>query len=132
MKRTVAFSLALAPLALMGCTEAKTGQTPPVSPAAEVIGAAQDCLTINQFSNTRIRNDWTIDFLAPAGNKVWRVTLPNRCPGLKSADSFTYATSLTQLCSTDIIYPLVRYGSDYQRGAGCGMGQFVPVKLSGK
>ncbi|HKT86526.1 MAG TPA: hypothetical protein VJQ77_10625 [Novosphingobium sp.] len=130
MNRTAALSISLAPLALVACTQGEARQTPPVQPAAEAIGPELDCLQVTQFSNTRIRDDRTIDFFGGAGSKVWRVTLPNSCPGLKSADSFTYETSLTQLCRQDIIYPLHRYGSSLQRGAGCGMGSFVPVKLA--
>ncbi len=132
MNRTALLPISLAPFVLMGCTPEEARQAPPVSPAAEVIGEARDCLSLTQFSNTRIRDDWTIDFIGGAGNNVWRVTLPNRCSGLKSADKFTYETSLTQLCRTDIIYPLQQYGSSLQRGAGCGMGPFVPVKLVGQ
>jgi len=126
-KRTTAM-IVLAPLALAACTQGEPRKVPPPSPAAEAIGEPLDCLSITQFSSTKIRDDRTIDFMA-VGNKVWRVTLPNSCPGLKSDDAFTYATSLTKLCSTDIIYPLRHYGGRYERGPGCGMGQFVPVKL---
>ena len=126
-KRTAAM-IALAPLALAACTQGEPRKVPPPSPAAEVIGEARDCLPITQFSSTKIRDDRTIDFMGGA-SKVWRVTLPSSCPGLKSDDAFTYETSLSQLCSTDIIYPLRHYGNTYERGPGCGMGQFVPVKL---
>lgn len=132
MKRVAVLSLPLAPLALAACTGEEPREMPPVSPAAEVIGEARDCLPLTQFSNTRIRDDRTIDFIGGAGNKVWRVTLPNRCSGLKSADTFSYKTSLSQLCRTDIIYPLHQTGGRYERGAGCGMGPFVPVKLVGQ
>ena len=128
MKR-FALAVACAPLALGACTQAEPAKMPAVTPAAEVVGEARDCLSVTQFNNSRIRNDWTIDFYG-SGDKVWRVTLPNRCSGLRSADSFTYETSLTQLCKHDIIYPLMNYGGTLQRGAGCGMGPFVPVKLA--
>ena len=127
MKR-FALALAFTPLALAGCTEGEPGKMPAVTPAAEVVGEARDCLGINQFNSSKIRNDWTIDFFS-TGGKVWRVTLPNRCNGLRMADSFTYETALTQLCKFDIIYPLQQIGGSLQRGAGCGMGPFVPVKL---
>ncbi|WP_395328771.1 hypothetical protein WBP06_13740 [Novosphingobium sp. BL-8H] len=123
-------ALAIAPLALTACSDQEAKPPPPVSPAAEAIGPAQDCLPLSQFSNTRIRDDWTIDFMSGTGNRVWRVTLPNRCSGLRSADSFTYGTSLSQLCRQDIIYPLMRVGSGFQRGGGCGLAPFVPVKLA--
>ncbi|WP_067732452.1 hypothetical protein [Novosphingobium naphthalenivorans] len=121
--------LVLAPLALAACTQGEPRKMPPPSPAAEAVGPALNCLSVTQLSSSKIRDDQTIDFFG-AGGRVWRVTLPNRCSGLKAADSFTYETSLSQLCRTDIIYPLNRYGGQLQRGPGCGMGPFVPVKLS--
>jgi len=117
-------------LALSACMQGETRETPPPSPAAEAIGKALDCLPLTQFSNTRIRDDRTIDFIGGAGNKVWRVTLPNRCSGLRSANTVTYETSLSQLCRQDIIYPLQQYGNSWQRMGGCGLGPFVPVKLA--
>ncbi|MBO9725354.1 MAG: hypothetical protein J7530_13330 [Novosphingobium sp.] len=124
------FVLLLSPLALAACSDHEPSPPPPPSPAAEATASAQDCLPLTQFSSTRIRDDWTIDFIGGAGNRVWRVTLPNRCAGLKSADSFTYATSLSQLCQQDVIYPLNRVGGGFQRGGGCGLAPFTPVKLS--
>ncbi|AXB75693.1 hypothetical protein [Novosphingobium sp. P6W] len=122
---------ALLLLALVAaCTQGEMGETPAPSPVAEAIGEPRDCLPLTQFSNTRIRDDHTIDFIGGAGNKVWRVTLPNRCNGLKSADTFTYETSLSQLCRQDIIYPLQQLGGSFQRGPGCGLAPFVPVKLA--
>ena len=129
MKAIRPIALLAVPLALAACTQRPPGEAPAVEPAAEAIGAAQDCLPLTQFSSSQIRDDWTIDFIGGAGNRVWRVTLPNRCNGLKAADKFTFETSLTQLCKQDIIYPLNQYGSSLQRSAGCGMGEFVPVKL---
>lgn len=127
--RHISFSLILAPLALAACSNQPPAPPPAPSPAAKVVGAAQDCLPLHQFSQTRIRDDWTIDFMSTAGNKAWRVTLPSRCPGLKSADSFTYETSLSQLCRQDIIYPLIRIGNSVQRGASCGLAPFTPVEM---
>lgn len=129
MKTIHLAGLVAVPLVLSACTGQKPAPPSPVTPAAEAIGPAQDCLLRTQFSQTRIRDDYTIDFINGTGSRVWRVTLPYRCNGLKSADSFTYETSLSQLCSTDIVYPLRQYGNRLERGPGCGMGSFVPVKL---
>lgn len=123
-------AMLLTPLALVACTPDDLANTPPPAPAATQIGAALDCLPLTRFNNSRIRDDRTIDFFAGAGSQVWRVTLPNGCPGLKSANTFAYETSLTQLCRQDIIYPLQQFGGSYQRMGGCGMGAFVPVKLA--
>jgi hypothetical protein len=120
--------IAIAPLALAACTQEDPSKRPAVAPAAKIVGEAESCVPVNLLRESRIRDDWTIDFTR-SGNRAWRVTLPNRCSGLKSADAFTYATSLSQLCSTDIIYVLERWGGDLRKGAGCGMGTFVPVEL---
>ena len=128
MKARSILILAVAPLALGACSYDRPSAPPPPAPAAKVVGEAQSCIPITQISSTRIRDDWTIDFMGP-GDKVWRNTLPNRCPGLKSDDAFTYETSLSQLCSTDIIHVLRTGAGRLERGAGCGLGQFVPVSL---
>lgn len=134
MKKGAAAVLLLSPFALSACSQGEarktSNATSAVTPAAEVIGKPLDCLPITQFSNTRIRDDQTIDFMSGAGGRVWRVTLPNKCNGLRSANTFTYETSLTQLCRQDIIYPLQQLGNQWQRMGGCGMGPFVPVKLA--
>ena len=126
MKALACSMLALAPLALAGCTETAPRERPAVAPAAKVVGEPQSCVQLAQIRETRIRDDWTIDFIA--GNRVWRNTLTSRCPGLRSENGFTYETSLSQLCSTDIVYVLQTAGG-LHRGPGCGLGQFVPVQL---
>jgi hypothetical protein len=135
MKTRHFVTLSTLPLVMGACTS--DADNPPRSaaasaatPAAEAIGPALDCLPLTQFNNSRIRDDRTIDFIGGAGNKVWRVTLPNRCAGLKAANAFTYETSLSQLCKLDIIYPLNQFGNTLQRGPGCGLAPFVPVKLT--
>ena len=73
---------------------------------------------------TRVRNDRTIDFYANGG-KVYRNVLPYSCPSLGFEERFSYKTSLSQLCSTDIITVLTSPG--IKRGASCGLGKFQPV-----
>jgi len=131
MKKRLLMTAPLAALALSGCMQGEARDKPPVSPAAKIVGEAENCIPLTQIRSSRIRDDWTIDFEGP-GSKVWRNTLPNRCPGLRSADKFTYETSLSQLCSTDIIYVLQDFGGRLERGAGCGLGQFVPVRYEAK
>ncbi len=120
---------ALAALPLAACAaEERPADRPAVAPAARVIGAAETCIPLSGLRETRIRDDWTIDFVGN-GNRVWRNTLNARCPGLRANDGITYETSLTQLCSTDIVYVLDRIGGTPRRGAACSIGQFVPVEL---
>lgn len=131
MKPQARFTLALLPLALAACSQERPAERPAVSPAAELIGKAESCIPIAWFNETRIRDDWTIDFIG-SGGRAWRNTLPHRCPGLRAENALTYETSLSQLCSTDIVYVLRNYAGTPERGPGCGLGPFVPVKLTKK
>jgi hypothetical protein len=86
----------------------------------------KSCLRITDLRNTDIIDDWTIVFHT-SGRDVYLNRLPNRCPGLRAADAFTYSTSLNVLCNTDIIAPLYRLGGGFTRGVSCGLGRFEPT-----
>lgn len=125
-----AAAMALA-AALAACTyqsREATGRAKAI-PAARVSGADQSCIPLAQIRETRVRDGRTIDFLS--GSRTgWRNVLPTECPSLAYEEAFTYATSLSQLCSTDIIYPLQHWGGQLQRGPGCGLGSFTPIELT--
>lgn len=131
MKARVILISALIPATLAACAQQKPEERPVVAPAAEVIGEPVSCIPLHQINQTLIRDDWTIDFVG-AGGKAWRNTLTSRCPTLKSEDAITYETSLSQLCSTDIVYVLRHVGGGLDRGPACSLGKFVPVKLEKK
>ena len=125
-----AFALPL--LALAACAPIAEPEDPsldPDVPAARVVGEAESCLPLSQIRTSRVRSDRVIDFEV-TGGRIYRSTLPNRCPQLGFERAFTYETSLTQLCSTEIIYVLVDRGIGIDRGAGCGLGKFVPVEYT--
>jgi ethanolamine utilization protein EutP (predicted NTPase) len=61
------------------------------------------------------------------GGKIYRNTLPHSCPGLGFEEKFMYKTSLSQLCSVDIITVLHNAGG-LNRGASCGLGKFQPME----
>jgi hypothetical protein len=63
-----------------------------------------------------------------SGKRWYRNTLPQSCPSLGFEERFGYATSLSELCSVDII--TVLYATPVSRGASCGLGKFQPVELS--
>jgi hypothetical protein len=98
----------------------KSAQEAPVTPA----GPSRSCIPLTGIDHTRVRNDRTIDFYM-LGHKVYRNVLPQPCPELGFEERFGYETSLSQLCSTDII--TVLHDSPPVRGASCGLGQFQPV-----
>ncbi|MEA3388296.1 hypothetical protein [Sphingobium sp. CCH11-B1] len=94
-------------------------------------GKPVDCIQLSAIRTTQVRDDRTIDFIMN-GNKVYRNILPNSCPTLGFEKRFSYRTSLSQLCSVDIITVLYNVGSSLQPGASCGLGQFQPMARAGK
>ena len=93
-------------------------------PAAVPAGPVVDCISIVGL-RSQVRSDDVIDFTA--GRRTWRNTLPaGGCPSLGFERRFAYATSLSQLCSSDII--TVLQGPGIRRGASCGLGKFQPIE----
>lgn len=90
-------------------------------------GKPVNCVHIRQIRNTEVRDDKTIDFHM-LGGKIYRNTLPHSCPSLGFEEKFMYKTSLSQLCSVDIITVLHSAGGGVDRGASCGLGKFQPMK----
>lgn len=99
------------------------------TPAVKVVGEPVNCLPIQSIRESRVRDDWTIDFRTN-NNRWYRNTLPNRCNGLGFERAFSYATSLSQVCNVDIITVIANTGGPgpINRGS-CGLGQFTPVEL---
>ncbi len=93
---------------------------------AKPAGEAVDCLPLRQIRRSEVRDERTIDFFT-GGRRTYRNTLPNSCPGLNLERAFSYRTSLTQLCSVDIITVVSRTPGG--PGASCGLGKFQPVEL---
>ncbi len=128
MRLSAYATLIAASIALIGTAasaETRAERRAAALAAAQPAGEAVDCVPIRQIRNTRVRSDGVIDFFM-AGRKVYRNTLPNSCPQLGSEEAFSYSTSLSQLCSTDII-TVLHTGGGAMRGASCGLGKFQPV-----
>ena len=120
--RSLPIALALiAPLALGAARDRNA------VPDATPIGKPVSCIPIRSITQSVVRSDQVIDFKT-IGRRVYRNTLPQGCPGLKFEGRFGYTTSLSQLCSNDII--TVLYITPLQSGASCGLGQFQPVELA--
>lgn len=127
MKRAAIFATAAFALTLwMQGAHAKRDTTPP---AATPAGKALSCIPLRQIRNTRVYGDNVIDFHMN-NRKVYRNTLPYACNGLGFEERFSYKTSLSQLCSTDII-TVLRTPPSVQ-GPSCGLGQFQPVTIAKK
>ena len=92
---------------------------------AKAVGASQDCVRRSDISNTRIRDEKTIDFVM-RGQQVYRNVLPYSCSGLATYDSFSYSTATDRLCSVDTITVRTTDGSP---GPTCGLGKFQRIEL---
>lgn len=132
MKR---MTLILATAVLSGCAAGSSDQ--PSSnghgkdlPAARILGESQSCIPLQSIRESRVRDDWTIDFRTD-GNRWYRNTLPHRCNGLGFEQAFAYETSLTRLCNVDIITVISSSSGPgpINRGS-CGLGEFTPVELA--
>jgi hypothetical protein len=123
MYRLVPLAIFAATAAVASCAPAEPpATTAGTEPSAEVAG--ESCVSIAAIRESRVIDDNAIDFHMRDG-RIYRNTLPHRCPSLGFEQAFTYSTSLTQLCSTDIIR-VVQQGGGPQLGASCGLGKFVP------
>ena len=122
MIRTAPFArFAIAAGLLAAAAVAAPPKVPPATPAGKPV----DCVQIANIRETRVRDDRTIDFFMRSG-EVYRNTLPYACPELGFEQSFSYQTSLSQLCAIDTITVLRQTGG-ITPGATCGLGKFQPV-----
>ena len=122
MRLPVPAALLVAAIAAPGAARDRT-EVPAASPA----GKPLSCIPITQIRDSQVRSDRVIDFRT-TGRRVYRVTLPQACPGLGFERRFAYETSLSQLCQQDIITVLYQTGP--MRGASCGLAPFQPVTLA--
>lgn len=85
------------------------------------------CVSLAAIRRTRIVDDQTIIFYMRGGD-IFINRLPRRCTGLARGDGYSYETSLTRLCNTDIIRVLQRFGGAIPRPTlSCGLGFFQPT-----
>jgi hypothetical protein len=112
--------LAFSALLLAAPLAAKDKPTPVATPDGPPVA----CINL-PIGQSVVRDDRTIDFFV--GRKVYRNTLPQSCPSLGFEQAFSYSTSISRLCSVDIITVLQRTGGQLSRGASCGLGKFQPV-----
>ena len=117
---------AVGTLWLAGCAPAQSDSTSALrAPEARVVGEAVSCVTLTQVESTQVHDDRTIDFKMH-DSRIYRNTLPARCPTLGMEQRFSYTVSTGRLCNTDIIRVLT---PDGRETTACGLGQFVPVEL---
>lgn len=122
-------TLIMAGLASLGLAAvAGSSVARPLKPEQEArikpVGKPASCIPIRQIDSTRVRDDQTIDFYM-LGHTVYRNRLPHKCPQLGFEERFSYKTSLSELCSTDIITVITTPG--VSTGPSCGLGEFQKI-----
>jgi hypothetical protein len=86
----------------------------------------EDCVIVQRIDQTDALDDQTIIFRM-RGDRVYRNTLPNKCPGLQRENRIAWATSTSRLCDIDTITVLEDFGVGFRPGFTCRLGQFVPL-----
>ncbi|ATE64997.1 hypothetical protein [Rhizorhabdus dicambivorans] len=124
MRRMIAGALVLAAAAATGLSADARPLKPEQEAKIRPVGKPEKCIQIRSITSSRVRDDSTIDFYM-AGRKVYRNKLPHSCPGLGFEERFSFATSLSQLCSVDII--TVLRTPPGIGGPSCGLGEFQPI-----
>ena len=123
IRLTLAVTIAAAPL------QAREKENRPDPYVA--VGKPVACINIRSIRSTHVRDDRSIDFITN-GDRVFRNVLPYSCPRLGFERRFSYSTSLSQICSVDVITVLFNVGASLQPGASCGLGKFQPMKRTPK
>ena len=86
----------------------------------------ENCIIVQRIDQTDAIDDQTIIFRM-RGDRVYRNTLPNKCPGLQRENRIGWATSTSRLCNIDTITVLEDFGVGFRPGFTCRLGQFVPL-----
>lgn len=113
------------------CPASALAEDGDASAAEAVIGTAElatekTCVLLRNIDRTDVIDDYNILFYM-RGSDIYHVRLPNRCAGLRIADSFMYSTSLSVLCELDVIRPLRHFGGRFTPTGACGLGRFRPI-----
>ena len=116
----------LAVMAIICVIEVSEIHADEISPGILVRPEPTLCVSLIRIRRTDIVDDNNILFYMNDG-LIYQNQLPNRCPGLRINDSFSYRTSLTRLCNVDVITVLRNSAGGLTRGVSCGLGMFQPI-----
>jgi hypothetical protein len=86
----------------------------------------EDCIIVSRIDQTDAIDDQNIIFRM-RGDRVYRNTLPRKCPGLARENRIAYQTTASRLCRIDTITVLEDFGVGFRPGFTCRLGEFVPL-----
>jgi hypothetical protein len=84
------------------------------------------CVQLPAIDHTEVVGDRNILFYMK-DNKIYQNALPHACPGLRADQPFMYRVVLNQLCDSDVVTVLERWGFGYTPGQSCLLGEFTPI-----
>jgi hypothetical protein len=120
--RTGCGLLAVLPLLVAATALGQDGDEP-----EEVLDRTpEDCIIVSRIDQTDAIDDQNIIFRM-RGDRVYRNTLPRKCPGLARENRISYKTTASRLCSVDTITVLEDFGVGFRPGFTCRLGEFVPL-----
>jgi hypothetical protein len=93
----------------------------------KTVGEPKSCVRRSQIRSTNVIDNQTIDFKMRGGD-IYRNTLPHKCGGLGFEESFSYRTSVNQLCNVDIIRVLDSTAGQIRERNACGLGKFHKIE----
>lgn len=86
----------------------------------------ENCIIVSRIDETDAIDDQNIIFRM-RGDRVYRNTLPRKCPGLARENRIAYSTAAARLCSIDTITVIEDFGVGLRPGFTCRLGEFVPL-----
>lgn len=98
-----------------------------------VYGAASDdtrplrCVNVRNIDHTVVVDNQNILFYMH-GDRIYQNHLRHAVPGLNRNDPFMYVTHSTQLCRSDTVTVLERWGFGFMAGASGALDSFVPIE----
>ncbi len=123
--RTLCAAAALGCAALAGCTNTGQPETAAARPMPAAAKGNNVCIQTYQIDHTTIPDDNTILFHMKGG-RIWKNTLPYRCPDLKFQGGFQYTTDIDEICSNLQTIRVINQGGGPFLGSVCQLGEFTP------
>jgi hypothetical protein len=96
----------------------------------EAPAASVRCVDLRRIDRTEIVGDRTILFHM-TDRTIYQNQLPHACPGLLRGEPFMYRVTLMQLCDSDVVTVLERWGfGGFTPTESCLLGPFSPIDLA--
>ena len=100
--------------------------TAPIDSVSEAAPEAEFCLSLIRIDDSKILDSRHMLFTT-TDKRMYLNTLPKKCGNMGPGDTYTFRTSINQLCQGDVITMLHPGGRDFIPGASCVLSMFEPM-----